>query len=155
MMCNWYGDYLMVTAADISDEAGIMAIYDVSKSEWIFSKSYPNIRGMIYAPEVNRFIGLYEIKTRNNRNLGIVIINPEKDFEQSEVSFEAQGVANNGGAGDISVNEFCHYYRFGDNELDSDDFTGCIIDNDTILLWNEKTNCCYVKKGKKGYRYCF
>lgn len=154
MMVNWYGDYLMITAADLSNETGIIAIFDTRSSKWIFSKQEPNMRGMLYAPQVKKFVGLYETSYTKNKEFGFLVIDPENSFEEERVTLESSGVARNIEGDNIKVNEFSHYYNLTDEELESDDFTGCFIDNETILLWNEKTLCAYLRRGKKGYRYC-
>jgi hypothetical protein len=154
MVCNWYDNYLMLTATDARGQDGIMAIYDVSLKSWIYNEREPHMRGMIYAPEINKFIGLYDIAIWTHNGYGITMLDPENGFSQEDVSFEAHGnVIENGEQVDVDRSS----YRVDsiDSEIGEDEeIVGCVIDEDTMMLWNGKNRCVYLEKGDRTYRYC-
>jgi hypothetical protein len=154
MVCNWHENYLMLTATDYENQTGIMAIYDISKREWIFSDIEAFMRGMIYAEEINKFIGLYDIETEDYSEIGITIIDPTESFSDESITFEAIGKSNVEND-DSDIQDFNHSQELGEDILEAPHISGTVIDEDTALLWNGKERCCYIRIDGKGFRYCF
>lgn len=158
IICKGYENYLMITITDCGGQFGMVGIWDLTLKSWIFTMEGSHVYGILFAPEIRKFIALFSIGVWEMNSLGITIIDKDKNFKCEDIIFIRKGYIYDENDKSKEVNEVYHEIEYNGEIgkiLSNCDSKVIPFKNQLEMYWDGKRKTCYVKEHNQVFEYNF